>query len=150
MPKPKHRPRKSKTLQIRSDNTPRRLKDPISYDSMNFSWRVHNNFIDYDHPEFGWCNVEILYFLQKIVQALQGYEGLTWREVKEKRHCHPWGVDDIPTECFNRLEERQIDIEQLYQIPLGSKPRIIGYKNGAIFYLMWWDKKHNFCPTKVK
>jgi hypothetical protein len=142
------KPQRSRALNPQSSKTPRRLQDPISCDVQNFSWRVSNGYIDYDHPEFGWGKVQILLFLQKIVQALQGYEGLTWHEVKERGHCHPWGIDDIPRECSKRLAERQIDIEQLYQIGLGNKPRIIGYK--AIFYLMWWDAEHKFCPTKAK
>jgi len=145
----RQKPQKSKAINPRFDKTPRKLQDPISYDASNFSWRVHNNYIDYDHPEFGWGKVGILFFLQKIVQALQKYEGLTWHDIKEKRYCHPWGLDDIPRECFNRLEERQIDIEQLYQIGLGNKPRIIGYKDRGIFYLMWWDSEHKFYPTKA-
>jgi hypothetical protein len=146
----RRKPHKRRGLNPQSDRIPRKIQDPISYDASNFLWRVNNNYIDYDHPEFGWGKVEILFFLQKIVQALQGYEGLTWHEVKQKGHCHPWGLDDIPRECSNRLEERQIDIEQLYQIGLGNKPRIIGYKDREIFYLMWWDAKHKFCPTKAR
>ncbi len=128
----------------------KKAKDPISYDSMNFSWRVHNSFIDYRHPKFGWCTVDILYFLKNIIQRLQSYEGQVWHDLKLDHRCHPWGLDEIPKECYSRLEERQIDIEQLYQIPLGSKPRIIGYKDRQVFYLMWWDKEHEFCPTKAK
>lgn len=146
----KKKPKKNKALNPPSDRVPRKLQDPISYDDSNFSWRVHNNYIDYNHPEFGWRNVEILYFLKKIVQTLQSYEGLVWHEVKQKQHCHPWGLDEIPTECYRRLEERQIDISELYQIPLGNKPRIIGYKTGRIFYLIWWDAEHRFCPTKAE
>lgn len=146
----KQKPKKRHVLNPQPNKIPYKLKDPISYDSSNFSWRVHNNYIDYAHPKFGWAKVKILVFLQKIVQTLQGYEGLTWHEVREKGHCHPWGLDDIPKECFQRLEERQIDIEQLYQISLGNKPRIIGYKDRQVFYLMWWDEEHKFCPTEVK
>jgi len=146
----KHRPKKSKSLNPPPDNIPRRLQDPTSFDDSNFSWRVHNGFIDYEHPEFGWYQVKILYFLKNIVQKLQSYEGQKWHDIKRNRHCHPWGVDEIPRECLHRLEERQIDITELYQIPLGSMPRIIGYKYGATFYLMWWDAKHKFCPTKAK
>ena len=146
----KKKPKKSKALNPRSEKIPRKLQDPISHDASSFLWRVNNNYIDYGHPEFGWGKVEILFFLQKIVQVLQGYEGLTWYEVKEKGHCHPWGLDEIPRECYRRLEERQIDVEQLYQIGLGNKPRIIGYKDRAIFYLMWWDAEHKFCPTKAR
>lgn len=147
---PEQKPKKRRVLNPQSDKIPHKLKNPISDDASSFSWRVHNNYIDYDYPQFGWSNVRILFFLKKVVQALQGYEGLTWHEVKDKGHCHPWGLDKIPSECYKRLEERQIDIEQLYQIGLGNKPRIIGYKDRAIFYLMWWDAEHKFCPTKAK
>ena len=146
----KREPSKRKGINPKSDKYPRKLSDPISYDDKNFSWRVHDNFIDYDHPEFGWTKVEIIHFLRKIVQALQSYEGLKWHDVKKKPHCHYWGLDKIPTECYARLAERQIDIEELFQIGLGNKPRIIGYKTGSIFYLMWYDPDHRFCPTEAR
>ena len=146
----KGRPLKRRGLSPTSVKSPRKTKDPRSYDDMNFSWRVHDGYMDYNHAEFGWANVTILLFLKKIIQALQNYEGLTWHEVKHRRYCHPWGIDEIPKECYARLEERQIDIEELYQIGLGNMRRIIGYKNGSIFYLMWWDAEHKFSPIKAK
>lgn len=146
----KGQPKKQKGINPKSDRIPRRLQDPVSYDDSNFLWRVHDNFIDYEHHQFGWGKVKIKHFLKKVVQTLQSYEGLKWREVKQKPHCHPWGLDEIPKECYFRLEERQIDVEELFQIGLGNKPRIIGYKTGSIFYLMWYDPKHEFCPTKAK
>ena len=146
----KQRPKKEKGLIPKPDKTPKRLQDPVNYDDKNFSWRIHNGFIDYEHHEFGWHKCDILYFLKVIVQRLQSYEGQVWHEIKHNRHCHPWGTDEIPKDCYARLEERQIDIEELYQIPLGNKPRIIGYKTGNIFYLIWWDPEHKFCPTRTK
>ncbi len=144
------RPQKNKDIKLKSGRIPRKIQDPISYDSMPFVWRVHNGYIDYDHPKFGWHNVGILHFLKKIVQSLQSCEGQLWHDIKHNHHCHAWGLHEIPRECYKRLEERQIDINELYQVPLGNKPRIIGYKTGNIFYLMWWDAEHKFCPTKVK
>jgi len=146
----KKQPSKKKSVTPKFDRTPRKLTDPISFDDTNFKWRVHNSYIDYDHHQFGWRKVKIIHFLRKIVQLLQSYEGLKWHEVKRKPHCHPWGLDEIPKECCSRLEERQIDIEELFQIGLGNKPRIIGYKTGSFFYLMWYDPDHKFCPTKAK
>ncbi len=146
----KRQPKKKRGINPRTGRIPTKILDPITYDGMNFSWRVHDGYIDYEHPEFGWVKVTILDFLQKIVQRLQSYEGLIWHELKQDHRCHPWGLDEIPKECYERLEERQIDITELYQIPLGNKPRIIGYKTGSIFYLMWYDQDHKFCPTKAK
>jgi len=146
----KGKPQKKRAYNPKFDRTPRKLIDPISFDDTNFKWRVHNSYIDYDHHQFGWREVKIIHFLRKIVQLLQSYEGLKWHEVKRKPHCHPWGLDEIPKECYSRLEERQIDVEELFQIGLGNKPRIIGYKTGSIFYLMWYDPDHKFCPTRAK
>ncbi len=146
----KGKPQKKRAYNPKFDRTPRKLTDPSSLDDTNFKWRVRNSYIDYDHQQFGWRKVKIIHFLRKIVQLLQSYEGLKWYEVKRKPHCHSWGLDEIPKECYERLEERQIDIEQLFQIGLGNKPRIIGYKTGSIFYLMWYDPDHKFCPTKAK
>ena len=146
----RRQPRKRPSLNPQPRKIPHRLEDPVSFDDRNFCWRVHDSYIDYSHPQFGWGRVSILDFLRKIIQALQSYEGCTWHEVREKKHCHPWGVDAIPRECAKRLAQRQIDVEQLYQISLGNKPRIIGYKDRGVFYLMWWDKDHEFCPTKAR
>jgi len=145
----KRQPQKKKGFNPKSDKIPLKLQDPISYDNMNFSWRVSNSYMDYKHPKFGWDKVPILYFLQKIVQRLQSYEGSIWHDVKRDHRCHPWGLDNIPKECYARLEERQIGVDELYQIPLGGIPRIIGYKLGSTFFLMWWDSEHKFCPTKA-
>ena len=126
----KGQPSKRKGTNPKSDKSPRKFSDPISYDDKNFSWRVHDNYIDYDHDAFGWAKVDIKHLLRKIVQPLQSFEGYTWHEVKQKRHCHYWGLDEIPKECYARLEERQLDIEELFQIGLGNKQRIIGHKTG--------------------
>lgn len=146
----KRQPSKKKGVNPKFDRIPRKLTDPITYEDTNFSWRVDNNYIDYDHPKLGWHKVAILHFLKKIVQSLQSYEGHKWREVRRRKHCHPWGLDEIPTEFYNRLQERQILVDELFQIGLGNKPRVLGYKDRGIFYLIWYDPDHKFWPTKAK
>ncbi len=126
-------PKKKKGSNPTPGPFPKKVKDPTSFDAEYFVWRVNRGYIDYAHPEFGWDKVPIRYFLQTIVQSLQSYEGLRWQDLKQRRHCHPWGVDDIPKDCRDRLEEREIDIVELYQISLGSLPRIIGYRLGSVF-----------------
>jgi len=146
----KRQPQKIKGVNPKPSRTPKKLHDPITYEDANFVWRVHDNYIDYDHPKFGWQGVKILDFLRKIIQALQSYERLKWREVRCKDHCHPWELDELPTEFYRRLQERQILVDELFQISLGNKPRVLGVKEGKIFYLMWYDPDHKFWPTKAK
>ena len=146
----KQRPQKKKSINPRSDNIPVKLNDPISYEEAYFSWRAHNNYIDYDEPKLGWHKVSITHCLGVIIPALQSYEGYKWREVRLKDRCHPWELDEIPTEFYNRLLARQIDVDGLFQISLGSKRRVFGLKEGRLFYLIWYDPDHKFWPTKAK
>ncbi len=142
----KQRPQKKKGINPKSDKIPRKLNDPISYEEAHFSWRVHDNYIDYDEPKLGWRKVTITECLKVIIPALQSYEGLEWREVRLKVHCHSWGLDEIPTGFYNRLLERRIDVDGLFQISLGSTRRVFGHKDGSLFYLIWYDPDHKFWP----
>ena len=112
----KRQPRKKKGVSPKPQKTAKKLLDPSIYEDMNFSWRVSNNYMDYNHPELGWKDIPILRFLKKIVQGLQSYEGLKWREVRCKSHCHPWEGNEIDIEYCRRLEERQILVDGLFQI----------------------------------
>lgn len=142
----KGRPSKRRGINPQVDNIPKKRLDPASFENEFFSWRVHDAYIDYDHPQFGWDKVDILHCLRVVIQGLHSYEGLTWREVRCKNHCHPWVVNELPTEFYQRLEERQIFVDELFQISLGNKPRVLGYKHGKVFYLIWYDPKHKFWP----
>ena len=46
--------------------------------------------------------------------------------------------------------ERGLDLDELFQLGLGSIPRIFGYRELRHFYLIWYDEKHGIHPTKAK
>ena len=146
MAKPK--PQKKESLNPYLSKSPRKLQEPTSYYDKNFSWRVHDKYIDCDHPKLGWSKIYVIELLKFIIKGLHSYEGLTWREVNEKKSCHPWDLDKIPAEFFDRLQERQIDVDEIFQISLGSLPRVFGNRDRAIFYLIWYDPDHQFWPTE--
>lgn len=146
----KQEPQKEKSLTPFLSKTPRKLQEPTSYYEKIFSWRVHGKYIDCDNSKLGWSKIDVVHLLKFIIKGLHSYEGLTWREVNEKNRCHPWELDKIPTEFLNRLQERQIDVNELFQISLGNKPRVFGNRNMAIFYLIWYDPDHEFWPTEPR
>lgn len=129
---------------------PKHREDPAKSDHELFSWRVSDRYIDYDHPKYGWDKVSILHFLKEIVQSLQSYEGLTWLQVKCKDHCHPCELCKLPGNLLSRLEERQILIDELFQISFGNKPRLMGYRDRKAFFLIWFDPEHEIWPTKAR
>jgi hypothetical protein len=129
---------------------PRIAQSPISYDKELFVWRVNDNYIDYDHAKYGWVNVSSVKLLRDIIKELQSYEGLTWHQVKTKPHCHPTETFSLSNELQDRLVELGIDIDEVFQIPLGNKPRIMGYRDLKIFYLIWYDPGHKILLTTAR
>jgi len=147
----KQPPRKQKTLQPSSVKNPLRLQNPTTYYDKRFSWRVLDKYIDCGDCKLGWSGIDATHLLTFIIKGLQSYETMTWGEIRQnKKSCHPWELDEIPTEFYNRLQERQIDIDELFQISLGSLPRVFGNRIGPTFYLIWYDSNHKFWPTTPK
>lgn len=145
---PKTKPQKKGSLKPFRGKSPRKFQDPTSYYSQSFSWRVLDKYIDCDDPKLGWSKISVNELLKFIIKELQSYEGMTWGEVNAKAHCHPWELDKIPPEFLNRLQERHIDIDELFQVSLGSLPRVFGNRSKAIFFLIWYDPDHKFWPTE--
>jgi hypothetical protein len=144
------KPRKSPKLEPTQTKSPRAIAEPTSDDSANFCWRVHPRYIDYEQAKLGWNKIGLAESVLPIIRKLQDYEGLTWFEVKAKEHCHPWEMHEVPTEFAKRLQERNLDVDAIFQICFGSKPRVFGYKDRKIFYLIWYDYNHEFWPTKPR
>jgi hypothetical protein len=48
-----------------SDKIPLRIQNPINYGDSNFTWRVHDKYIDIDEPKLGWSKISVEDFLKK-------------------------------------------------------------------------------------
>lgn len=129
-----------------------KIRKPLSDANIKFIWRVSDKYIDYEFSELGWCNCDSTTLLKDVIKELQAHEGLSWQKVREKsEHNHPWEFDELPSNLQQRLLERDLDyLPELYQIALASKPRIWGFKDIAIYYLIWYDPGHEGYKTKVK
>jgi hypothetical protein len=106
--------------------------------------------MDYDHDTFGWCNCTSLNLLKHIIKELQTYEGLIWSTVKTYSHCHSWDIDRVPKHFQDRLIQRGLHVDELFQISIGSLCRIWGFRQMEIFYPIWYDPNHDGYKVKVK
>lgn len=62
--------------------------------------------------------------------------------------CHEVKVEDLCSEARHRLEEiKQDDIEALYSFRLSGPQRVWGILEGHVVKLLWWDPKHEVCPS---
>ncbi|MFC2009754.1 hypothetical protein ACFLT3_02365 [Chloroflexota bacterium] len=147
--------KKKKARYITEPNTskePKFIESPPSDADVNFKWIVNDAYIDYDYQRLGWCNCDSRTLLKDVIKELQSYEGLTWQQVRQKtKHNHSWEFVRLPKGLRDRLKERELDyLPELYQICLACKPRIWGYKDIAVFYLIWYDPYHKGYSIKVK
>lgn len=126
------------------------LKNPVSppADFMGrlFTWNTGR--VDLDGA-YGWNKATMKIVLQEIIPKLQNFGTTTWEEVK-KTGSHFVDLDKCSKEARDRLEEMELEIEQLFSLRLDGKKRIFGWEHKSIFHVLWWDPKHQVCPSQKK
>lgn len=150
---PKNVPKRSRDTKPSLGKTPKLTKPPPSDAKAWFKWKVADRYIDYDYDKLGWCNCESpVVLLRDVIKELQAYEGLTWQVIRQKsEHNHPWNFHDLDKELRERLiNTNKEDLSELYQLALGSKCRIWGFKDIATLYLIWYDPHHEGYKTTAR
>ena len=116
--------------------------------TLNFKWRMSEEYIDYDHEEWGWGQVRIRQFFHHLLPRLQDYETMTWNDVTQRPSCHPMEVSRICPAAKRRLQETHPDIDTLHQIDMQQPCRLWGYRDKQILYIIWYDPHHSVYPLK--
>lgn len=130
-----------------SNKVPRTIDDIGTLDQTFFKWRVKSNYIDFEHPEWGWSNLSLEDFFGLPLNRLHEYEKMEWQEVLKRNSCHPLPIDKIVSRAQDRLLEKSLEIELLHQVDFSELGRIWGHKIGQYFYLIWYDPKHTVYPV---
>lgn len=93
-----------------------------------------------------------------IVEHLVNFERMTWDEVFKKTHDSGKSGNHYITPdklCKNAQDRfRKLNLEEyadsLYSIRLNNLIRIFGLLRDGVFYILWFDEKHEICPSKLK
>lgn len=130
--------------------SPKILKSPDSLANKLFKWRV--GWADLD-GYWGWNKITHEQLFRDVITKLHNFESMTWHEifVKTKKQHHPVEVSKL----LKKAQKRLLDLEkddwsELYSIKIGGTLRIWGMKDGQYFQVLWWDPKHEICPSKLK
>lgn len=60
-------------------------------------------------------------------------------------------LERLAPEAQARLREiKADDLDALWELRVGGKPRIWGTRSEHIFDLIWWDPEHTVCPSKKR
>jgi hypothetical protein len=88
---------------------------------------------------------------QDLLARLAAYEGMTWTEVAvASKHNHPWeDWSEWEQASRDRLQELELqDQSGWYQLHLDKRGRLIGFRDGAAFNILWWDRDHEVYVTR--
>ena len=116
--------------------------------SERISWRFGE--LDLDGP-WGW-HLTNEADLRLIHEKLRQMEQLTWDEARNPKGMgqKPIGRESLIAAARKRLREIQADDADLVEFHLGGLPRVWGRRCGNVCHLLWWDPRHEVCPSKKK
>lgn len=111
-----------------------------------FSWKFSDKFCDLSNQKYGWhkATPDKLFF--SALDKLQYYERITWNELMKLKSAHYHEVpfdkltENIQKKISSFLHTENGDV--LCQIAGKDRHRIIGVKQGAVFYPVWNDELH--------
>ncbi len=128
------------------ERSPRGIGKAESYDNSCLSWNIE--ILDNGGP-WSWKNINPIVWWRHICPAIHNFGTMKWNEILGDRH-HIIDIDKIIPEARKRLEEICCDIDCLCSLAIGSKKRIYGIKQCNAFKALWWDPKHEICPSIKK
>jgi hypothetical protein len=142
------------------DKKPRAKFDPAqtkqpkassaSYHGLHPSWRLGQ--IAMQHP-FG-CHELASDDWRQLWDHLRDLEKKSWSEilVNGKKFNHNVEIGQLSTVAQNRLKELfdPLDFDELLSLRLSGKERIWGVLDRGAVDLLWWDPRHEVCPSQLK
>lgn len=92
-------------------------------------------------------------FLDKVIQ----YSTMTWGKIIEQKHDenkskHHYIKNGLSKDAEERIKEMELDeyTDSIFSFAFDNTLRIIGIREGRNFHVIWYDKKHEFCPSHKK
>ncbi|MHA1541133.1 MAG: hypothetical protein ACTSXL_01405 [Alphaproteobacteria bacterium] len=146
-----------KSTQLKKDSEARLREDPDKYKKENFQYIFSKEYIDFDDKEYGFDKLSFQEYFCKLVTYFDHLTQSSWKQIedrigrgsKKKPSNHSFTYEDIKCKktrkrFFNKCGEQ---CSVLFQIALTNKIRIHGFKNGSIFYPIWYDPEHKLFQT---
>ncbi|MEM8574199.1 MAG: hypothetical protein AAGF48_06150 [Pseudomonadota bacterium] len=130
------------------EKVPRATDFNSKISATNFCWRVEE--IDWEGP-WGWRNATVDVLLQKIIPKLHNFESMTWGALDGPSGSHSVNIEGLCDEAQKRLLKLRKDEQgALYSLRITGKMRVWGIRDRAIFRVLWFDPRHEVCPSLKK
>lgn len=118
-----------------------------SADGFTISW--HLGTLDREGP-FGWGSIDADTAWDQVHSQLSSLESMTWSQLGQQG-SHAVSLSELCKPARKRLAElQQDDVDQLYSLRVGGKPRVWGIRARHVLKVLWWDPHHEICPSQKK
>jgi hypothetical protein len=110
--------------------------------------------MDFGGP-WSWHGISAKAAAIEIHSKLRNFESMTWAEILKAaggrsngNNSHNVPIENLDKSARDRLEELgQGDIDELFSLRLAGKERVWGIKIGSLVKILWYDPKHEVCPS---
>lgn len=132
-----------------SDKVPRAEFNPLAFHSERPVWRMKS--VDVGCDQWGWNLIEGG-DLHRIRERLGHYETMTFREIlnKDRTGCHDVEVFRMIPGAQKRAAQMAPGRESLFSLRINGQERVWGIREGHIIHLLWWDPRHEVCPSTLQ
>lgn len=142
--------KKSKTIESANGlKNPKSSIDPTSYLGKNPVWQFRR--IDKEHAR--WSLRDCCNFNKDVLEKLHDFEGMPWSEIINTNGVdtnHFVQITDLCKEAQKRLETLKVYEDELFSLRLSNTKRLFGILNDGVFRVLWYDPKHEICPSTKK
>lgn len=109
-------------------------------------WRFQ--YLDHDAYGFDAADSDAI---TSVVQALGQFESMT---LPELFNGHPGKHYEVET-AHDNIKSRLADLgredeTRVSRLRLAGKPRLYGFLRENVFYVLWWDPKHQLWPSEKR
>lgn len=104
--------------------------------------------VDIDGP---WCWKKMaMSDFDRVRIKLANFESMTWSAILGSEN-HEIAVDRLCKTAQDRLGTLKLDdIDVVLSLRVKGAERVIGYRQDGAVYLLWWDPRHEVCPSTLK
>ena len=115
--------------------------------NMPVSWHIRN--IDWD-GSWAFNKITFKEFIDCVYPIIKQFEKMRWNEILGKNH-HAVQKGSMIPKARRRLEDiGQDDVDELISFKCSGEKRLWGIRDRNIFKVLWWDPKHEVCPSNKK
>lgn len=138
--------------------TPKSIKAIFNLNDAPFRWSFEKCF----WKDSCWQDCESLrFFVEHIISKLQDFETMKWQEIldasggKSEGHgnnSHWIKMGELSREAKEKIFKSKYleGYEKIFSLRLSGKERLFGVVDLGMFFILWYDARHEFAPSKLK